>query len=153
MNAETRWIMGVQAETEELKHQIEELSSRLSVVTAEKNSLQSRNSLLEKVVQVRGPPGDVPAAASQVRAASPHVPPAHWRPRMRMYWKSFTHAQQGMRRRCSRHRASSPSYCAPTRMRTRAHATTACHGVTCPDYRNTCTHSCLLVPAFMHSSA
>lgn len=53
-----------QAETEELKKQIEELSSRLSSLTAERNNLQNRNSLLEKVVQVRG--GDSTSAAAQV---------------------------------------------------------------------------------------
>ena len=55
--------LGLQAEAEELKKQIEELSSRLSTLTAEKNQLQNRNSLLEKVVQVRGGGGDASVPA------------------------------------------------------------------------------------------
>ena len=43
----------IQAETEQLKRQIEELSSRIGELMAEKDTLQNRNSLLEKVVQVR----------------------------------------------------------------------------------------------------
>ena len=42
-----------QAETEQLKRQMEELSGRISELMAEKDTLQNRNSLLEKVVQVR----------------------------------------------------------------------------------------------------
>ena len=43
----------LQAETEQLKKQIDELSSRISELMAERDTLQNRNSLLEKVVQVR----------------------------------------------------------------------------------------------------
>ncbi len=57
-------VFSMQAESEELKKQIEELSNRLSSLTAERNNLQNRNSLLEKVVQVRVSGGD--AASSQV---------------------------------------------------------------------------------------
>ena len=43
----------MQAETEQLKRQIEELTGRMSELMAERDTLQNRNSLLEKVVQVR----------------------------------------------------------------------------------------------------
>ena len=43
----------LQAETEQLKRQIEELTGRMSELMAERDTLQNRNSLLEKVVQVR----------------------------------------------------------------------------------------------------
>lgn len=72
--------LGLQAEAEELKKQIEELSSRLSTLTAEKNQLQNRNSLLEKVVQVRGGGGNAsvsaqvwPPALSLARIVKQHV--------------------------------------------------------------------------------
>ena len=57
-------FLALQAESEELKKQIEELSARLSSITAEKNKLQNRNNLLEKVVQVRSTGGD--SASAQV---------------------------------------------------------------------------------------
>lgn len=43
----------LQAENEQLKRQIEELTGRIGELMAEKDTLQNRNSLLEKVVQVR----------------------------------------------------------------------------------------------------
>ncbi len=55
----------LQAETEQLKRQIEELSGRIGELMAEKDTLQNRNSLLEKVVQVRS--ASDKSAQSQVR--------------------------------------------------------------------------------------
>lgn len=57
-----------QAETEQLRRQIEELSSRIGELMAEKDTIQNRNSLLEKVVQVRT--ASDKSAQSQVAPAS-----------------------------------------------------------------------------------
>ncbi|EIE20321.1 hypothetical protein COCSUDRAFT_58027 [Coccomyxa subellipsoidea C-169] len=70
--AQRRYRERKKAESEELKKQIEELSNRLSSLTAERNNLQNRNSLLEKVVQVRGSGGD--AASSQALDMPAAVP-------------------------------------------------------------------------------
>ncbi len=53
-----------QAESEDLKRHIEELTARLGTLTAENNNLQNRNSLLEKVVQIRG--GEASTSSAQV---------------------------------------------------------------------------------------
>ncbi|CAL8470840.1 g10382 [Coccomyxa elongata] len=71
--AQRRYRERKKAEAEELKKQIEDLSRRLSTLTAEKNQLQNRNSLLEKVVQVRGGGGDVSTSA-QALDISGNVP-------------------------------------------------------------------------------
>lgn len=59
----------LQAETEQLKRQIEELSGRIGELMAEKDTLQNRNSLLEKVVQVRSA-SDKSAQPQVCRSAS-----------------------------------------------------------------------------------
>lgn len=59
----------LQAETEELKKQIEDLSTRLTALSADNSSLQNRNSLLEKVVQIRGN-GDASVSAEVLLPAA-----------------------------------------------------------------------------------
>ncbi|CAK0782705.1 hypothetical protein CVIRNUC_005900 [Coccomyxa viridis] len=66
--AQRRYRERKKAETEQLKLQIEELTGRMSDLMAERDKLQNRNSLLEKVVQVRS----ASDRAVQPQGSQPH---------------------------------------------------------------------------------